>query len=327
MRASLRTRLAFAIGAAGTALAASAAAAQAQQKFPAKPVRLMVPATAGAMTDMMARLIGRQMGEAWGQPVVIDNRPGAVGALAANIVAKAAPDGHTLLLTPNHAVSAAVQPDLPYDPVKDFAGVAQIGYGTAVLAVSPALVVKSVNELIALAKAQPGKIIFGSSAVGTANQLTGARFNRAAGIKVVSVAFKGAPEATLELLGGRSHYTVLALAVVLPYLKDGKLLALATLPSRLPMLPDVPALRDTFPEFNRSTTSFGSLAPAATPRPILHQISKEIARIVDLPDVKARLHPAGFVFAPSTPEEYDKILREQIDRLSRLVRDLGLKPK
>jgi tripartite-type tricarboxylate transporter receptor subunit TctC len=300
--------------------------AQTQPNFPTKPIRLMVPASAGSQTDILGRLISAKMSEAWGQPVVVDSRPGAVGALAANIVAKAAPDGHTLLLSTNHSLSAALQPDLPYDPLKDFAGVAQIGYGTSILVVAPVLGVKSLNDLVALAKAQPGKIIFGSSAVGSGTHLSGASFNRAAGIKVISVAFKGSPEATLEVLGGRAHYTVQPLAVLLPYIRDGKLLALAA-STRIPVLPDVPALGETFPEFKRSNNSFGLLAPAATPRPILHQISKEVARIVDLPDIKERLYPTGFVVAPSTPEEFDKILREQIDSLSKLVRELGLRAK
>lgn len=327
--ASHRTTLSFAVVTTAAALVASiTSAAQTQQKFPTKPVRLMLPSAAGSQTDNLGRLIGAKLSDAWGQPVVVDNRPGAVGTLATSIVAKATPDGHTLLLTTNHAISAALQPDLPYHPINDFAAVAQIGLGASIMAVSPALGVKSVNELITSAKAQPGKIIFTTSAVGTANQLSGARFYRAAGIQVVAVAFKGPVEATLELLGGRAHYTVQPLAVLLPHLKEGRLLALAALPRRLPVLPDVPALGEMFPEFKGgSNVSFGLLAPATTPRPILNQISKEIARIVDLPDIKARLLPTGFVFAPTTPEEYDKILREQIDRLTKLVKDLGLKPK
>jgi tripartite-type tricarboxylate transporter receptor subunit TctC len=316
----------------GVAMAACIAAAslrgiaQTQQTFPTKSIRLMVPASAGSQTDILGRMLSAKMSETWGQPIIVDSRPGALGALAANIVAKAPPDGHTLLLSTNHAVSAALQPDLPYDPLKDFAGVAQIGYGTSILVVAHALGVKSLNDLVALAKAQPGKIIFGSSAVGSGVHLTGASFNRAAGIKVVSVAFKGSPEATMEVLGGRVHYTLAPLAVVLPYIRDGRLLALAA-SKHIPVLPDVPALGDTFPEFKRISNSYGLLAPAATPRPILQQISKEVARIVDLPDIKERLHPTGFVIAPSTPDEFDTILREQIDSLSKLVRDLGLRAK
>jgi tripartite-type tricarboxylate transporter receptor subunit TctC len=223
------------------------------------------------------------------------------------------------------AITAALQPNLPYDPLKDFARVGQLGYMGGVLVVAPALGVKSVKELIALAKAQPGKIIFGSNAPGSGNHLVGAIFIRAAGIKVISVAFKGSPEATIEVLAGRTHFTLGPPAITLPFIKDGRLLALAvTRPS--PLLPDVPALAEILPEFRRPEGSYGLLAPAATPRPVLYQINQEAARILDLPDLKARL-PLGFVTATSTPEEYDKILREQIELLSGLARDLGLKAK
>ena len=296
----------------------------AQTTYPSKPIRLMVASSTGTATDTVARMIGQKMSESWGQAVVVDNRPGAGGALAASTVAKAAPDGHTLLLSNGFAITAALQPNLPYDPLKDFARVTQIGYGTAILVVAPALGVKSVKDLIALAKARPGKIIFGSTAAGSGSHLTGARFIRAAGIKVIIVAFKGGPEATIEVLAGRTHYSIVPLAVALPFIKDGRLLALAS-SRHLPVLPDVPALAETLPEFKRSENSFGLLAPAGTPRPILHQISKEVARILDLPDIKERLQPTGFIPAPTTPEEYDKILREQIETLSKVARDAGLK--
>ena len=225
---------------------------------------------AGSQGDTLARMIGQKMSESWGRPVVVDNRTGAVGTLAAGMVAKATPDGHTLLFTAGLAISAAMQPSLPYDPVKDFAGVTQIGFGTQVLVVAPALGVKSVKDLIALAKAQPGKIIYGSSAVGTGSHLNGARFALAAGIKVVTVAFKGGPEATIELLAGRTHYSSVTLFSALPFIKDGKLLALAVAtPQRSPLLPDVPALAETLPDFKRPENSTGVAGACrdATPHP------------------------------------------------------------
>ena len=313
----------------GFAFAAWPVFAQAQQNFPSKPVRLVAATTAGSQPDMLARMISQKMSESWGWAVVMDNRPGAGGQLAASTVARAAPDGHTLLYAlPNFAISAVLQPSVPYDPYKDFAGIAQIGISTNVLIASPALGVKSVNDLIALAKAQPGKLIFASSATGSASHLTGARFNLIAGIKVVQVAFKGGPDATIEVLAGRSHYHVGTMGVVLPFIKEGKLLALAvTTPQRTPVLPDVPALAETLSEFKRPETSHGLLAPAGTPRTILNQISKEIARILDLPDIKERLQGIGYVAAPSTPEEYNKILRAQIEALSKLVGDAGLRAR
>lgn len=301
--------------------------AQALQKFPNKPIRFVVATTPGVGTDSLARMMGEKMIVSWGHPVVVENRPGAGGMLAGSTVAKATPDGHTLLMVPGFAITAVMQPNLPYDPLKDFAGVTQIGNGTAVLVVAPALGVKSLKDLIALAHAQPGKIIYGSGAPGSGDQLTGARFIRATGIKVVNVAFKGSPEATIEVLAGRTQYAFVGFAAALPFIQDGKLLALAV-SQRLPVLPDVPALAETLPEFKRTaTSSWGLLAPAATPRPVVHQISKEVARILDLPDIKARLPALGLVAATTTPEEYDKIVREQIEIISGIARDLGLKAK
>jgi tripartite-type tricarboxylate transporter receptor subunit TctC len=303
------------------------APALAQQKFPTKPIRLLVGIGVGGQSDTLARMVGQKMSEGWGQAVVVDNRTAAGGALAAGIVAKAVPDGHTLLYSVGFAISAALQPNLPYDPLKDFAGVAHFGIGTQILSVSPALGVKSVEELIALAKAQPGKIIFGSPPVGSGTHLSGARFNFLTGIKVVTVAFNP-NEVLLQLLAGRTHYSVTTIVLARPFLQDGKLLPLAVLlPQRSPLLPEVPALAETLPEFKRPEVSAGLLAPAGTPRTILNQISKEVARVLDLPDVKERLNVLGFHPQPSTPEEYDKIVRAQIETLSKLVRDIGLRPK
>ena len=318
----------------GVAFAAAPVYAQAQQNleagrgFPSKPVRVVVPNPAGSQGDALARMIAQKLSESWGQPVVVDNRTGGVGTVAGSTVVKAAPDGHTLLQTAGFAISAVLQTNLPYDPLKDFAGVVQIGIGTQVLVVAPALGVKSVKDFIALAKAQPGKILYGSSAVGTGSHLNGARFALAAGIKVVTVAFKGGPEATIEVMAGRTHYSSVTLFSALPFVNDGKLVALAVAtPQRSPQLPDVPALAETMPDFKRPENSTGLLAPAGTPRPILVQISKDVARVLDLPDMKERLQGMGYFSAPSTPEEFDTILRAQIETLSKVVRDAGLRPK
>jgi len=290
----------------GVALAAAAishAQPPSPGSFPSRPIRLIASTTAASQPDMIARTIAQKMSENWGRPVILDNRPGAGGVLAAATVAKATPDGHTLLYSlPNFSISPALQPSVPYE-LKDFAGISQIGFSTNVLVVTPALGVKSIKDLIALAKAQPGKLVFASSATGSASHLSGARFNYNAGIKVVHVAFKGGPDATIEVLAGRAQYHVGTMGVVLPFVKEGKLTALAvTTPQRTPVLPDVPALAETLPEFRQSDTSHALLAPAGTPRPILNQINKELARILELPDVKERLQTIGFVVAPSTPE-------------------------
>ena len=328
MRTSQRQTLAIAVVAA-TALAAVAAPAAAQEKFPTKPIRLVASTTAGSQPDGIARMIGQKLSESWGRPVVIDNRPGGQGVLAATTVAKAAPDGHTLLYAlPNFAISAALQSSLPYNPVKDFAPITQIGFSTNVLVAGAGVGVKSVKDLVALAKAQPGKLIFASSATGSASHLTGARFNHITGIRIVHVAYKGGPDATIELLAGRGHYHVGTMGVVLPFIKEGKLVALGvTTPQRAPVLPDVPALGEILSEFKRPETSHGLLAPAGTPRRIVNQINREITRILELPDVRERLESIAFVTAPTTPEEYGKVLPAQIDTLNKLVSDAGLRPK
>lgn len=320
----------------GIALVAAPGIARAQhpstrsgQGFPSKPIRVVVSTTAGSQPDILARMIGQKLSESWGQPVIIDNRPGAQGTLAGTPVAKATPDGHTLLYAlPNFAISAALQTGLPYDSLKDFAGITQIGFGTNVLVVAPALGARSVSELIALAKAQPGKLIFGSSPTGSAAHLSGARFSVVAGIKTVHVAFRGGPEATIEVLAGRIHYHIGTLGVLMPFIKDGKLVALAVLsPQRTPVLPDVPALGETLAEFKRPETSHGLLAPAGTARAIVSRINREVARILDLADVRERAQSFGYVLESSTPEEYDTILRAQIQTLTKLVQDAGLKPR
>ena len=313
----------------GVAVAAPPSLAQAQQNFPTKPVRIVVPSAAGGPPDIVARLIGPKMSESWGQPVVIENRPGAGSMTGTSIVAKAAPDGYTLLLnTGAFAVNAALQPNLPYDPLKDFAGVTHIVSGTLALVVPPALGVNSVKDLIAFGKAQPGKIHFESAGAASFVHLWGEAVRLAAGIKAVHVGFKGAPQAAIEVLAGRVHYAVLNLSVVLPMVKEGKLLALAvSSPQRSALLPDVPTMAETLPELKRPEGGMGLLTPAGTPHPIRSQISKEIARILDLPDIKERLQAMGFTPAPSTPDEHDKFMRAQIETISKLVVDAGLKTK
>jgi tripartite-type tricarboxylate transporter receptor subunit TctC len=277
---------------------------------------------------MLARMIGQKISEDWGRGVIIENRSGAGGILAANIVTKATPDGHTLLYAlPNFVITPALQANVPYT-LKDFEPVVQIGYSTNVLVVTPALGATTVSELVAAAKAQPGKLIFSSSSIGSASHLTGARFTHITGIKVVTVAFKGGPDSVIEVLAGRAHWHVGTMAVVLPFVKEGKLIALGvTTPERSPVLPDVPSLSESLAEFKRPETSHMLLAPAGTPRAIVNRLNREVARIIALPDVKERLDGISFVAAPTTPEESAKILREQTQTIGKLVVDAGLRPK
>jgi tripartite-type tricarboxylate transporter receptor subunit TctC len=314
-----------AIGVAGAQLLGLA---HAQQKFPSKPIRIVVPFTPGGTSDVLARMIGVKMSENWGQPVVIETRTGASGSIGAGLVAKATPDGHTLLITSAaFTISAALHQNLPYDAVKDFSGVTRLGYSTTALLVPPALGVKTVNELVALAKAKPGYIIFSHAGVGSSTHMSGERFRLAAGITVRHVGFKGGTDAMIEVLAGRVHYAIVGLAASLPHIKEGKLVALALgTPQRSPLLPDVPTIAETLPGYARDG-SHAMLAPAGTPRPILNQISREVARIFELPEIKERLKNFDFVAATTTPEEHNKVIRADIETFSGVVKLAGLRPK
>lgn len=313
----------------GFSLAQQAPSTGSGLAFPSKPIRLVVSTQPGSQPDTIARLITQKMSEQWGKPIVVDNRGGGGGTLASTVVAKATPDGHTLMyVLPNFVINPALQPNFAHPALKEFVAIGQIGMSTNILVASPTVGAKSVKELIAQAKAQPGKLIHGSSATGSASHLSGARFIHAAGIKVVTVAFKGAPETAIELLAGRTHFTVATMGVALPFIKEGKMVPLGVAtPKRSPVLPDVPALGEIQPEFRKPDTSHGLIAPAGTPRAIVQQISKELQRVLDLPDIRERLNAISYVIEPTGPEAYDKILREQLDTMASVVIAAGLRAK
>ena len=317
----------------GTLLAAVTAVAMphgahGQQKFPNKPIRLVVAFTPGGTTDILARMVAPGMSETFGQPLVIENRPGAGGVLAATIVAKAPPDGYTLLATSAAvSISAVLSSNAQYNPVKDFAGVAELGYSTTVLVVTPSLGVKTVKELVQLANIKPTKLLFGSVGAGSSTHLSGERFRIAAGFKAQHIGFKGQSEFLIEIIAGRIHFGSSGLIVSLPFIKEGKLVALAVAtPKRSPVLPDVPAAPEVVPGWGRDGSQ-AWLAPAGTPRAVRQQISKELSRLLTLPEIKERLESMGFNVAPTTPEEHEKNLRADIDVFTRIVTEVGLKPK
>jgi tripartite-type tricarboxylate transporter receptor subunit TctC len=297
-----------------------APSALAQQKFPSKPIRI-VTTSPGATPDMLARLIGAKMSDNWGQPVVIENRPAVIGN---SMVAKATPDGYTLLLTsallPIHAVLFSA---LPYNPLKDFAGVTEIGNSNTVLVVGTGLGVKSVRELVAYAHSRPGKVFFATGSAGSADHLNVERFRYAAGIKAQHVSFKGQSDALLQVAAGRAHFTSSGQIAALPFISDGKLVALA---QRAPILPGVPLIADVVPEWT-SIGAHGILAPAGTSIVIRQQISKAVARILSLADIRERLNAVGYQIAPTTPEEQERKLRLDIAAFAKIVRDIGLKPE
>lgn len=306
--------------------ASQAAGAGTTLPWPSRPVRIMVGFSPGSASDISARMLAPKLSDLWGQPVVIENRSGAGGSIAFALAAQAAPDGYTLLMiTSSFAINAVLRPNVGYDPLRDFASVTQVGYATGVLAVSPGLGVKSVKELIALANERPGKILYGSAGAGSGIHMTAERFRMAAGIKTTHVAFKGQPEMIVEILAGRVHYGFPSLGPAQSMIKDGRLLALAvTTPKRSPLLPDVPAITEILPSIRRDV-AHALLVPAKTPRAIIDKINRDVRRVLDLPDVRKQMETIDFIPAPTTPEEFDKVLRGMLVSFDETARAAGLK--
>lgn len=321
----------FAIAAAavaGIALACVSGAAQAQQKYPTKPIRLVIAFGPGSATDIMSRLIAANISEAWGQSIVYENRGGAAGTLAAAVVARATPDGYTLLATSSaFPIAAALRTDLSYDPIKDFAGVSEIGFGTGLIIVSPSLGVKSVAALAALAQAKPGFLLFGTAGAGSGTHMSAERFKFAAGIKAQHVAFKGQPEFIIEIMAGRIHFAMTNLVVALPFIRDGKLIALVVnKPERSPLLPDVPSIPEVVPGWGRDGAT-AWLAPAGTPLEIRTKIGDAMRRALAAPEIKERLDNLGFQPTPTTPQQHEKNLRADIEVFTKIGRQIGLRSK
>jgi tripartite-type tricarboxylate transporter receptor subunit TctC len=309
---------------AGCVCIATTGHAQTLQTLPAKPIRLVVPFAIGSPSDALARAIGPKLGERWGQPVVVDNRPGANGVTGAAIAAKTTPDGHTLLITSASFVTSAVmRAKLPYDPRKDFIGVMQLAPSAGVLVVSPSLGAKSLKEFVALAKARPGGVSFGSGGIGMGTYMNAERFRFAAGITATHVPFADTEQSIVETATGRVHYCFTAVRNALPLLKQGKLLALGVNTAH-PLLRDVPTISDTLPGFE-DAGSYILLVPATTPRLIVKQIGNEVTRILNFPDVKQHLLVEGLVPVTTPQVDYDHTLRSQIESLARFVGAAGIR--
>jgi tripartite-type tricarboxylate transporter receptor subunit TctC len=321
---SARTLLAVSATAALTAVTAAAIAADAQP-FPNRPIRMVVPVSAGSQTDIAARMIGQKLYEAWGQQVVVDNRPSAGGTIAGGIVASAPPDGHTMILhSISHAVNATLYPKLPYDTLRDFAGVTQVASVPNVLVVGPGSGIKSVKELIALAKSKPGQMNYGSAGIGTGTHLNGEQFKLAVGIDVVHVPFRGTPEALTDTATGRINYFFSPIVPALPFVRDKRLVALGvTTLTRSSVLPDVPTVAEAGVPGFEFDLWIGILAPAKTPRPILTKMSVEVGRVLAMPDIRERMLSQGTTPKPTTPEEFDRFVRAEVERVGKIVRASG----
>ena len=296
--------------------------------YPDKSIRVIVGFSAGGAVDLAPRIIGEKLTETWNKPVVTENRPGAGGGIAAQMVAKAAPDGYTLLsVSAAHVILPALSATDLYD-LKDFTGVTTTISVPAVLVVNPSLGVKSVRDLVAMAKAKPGELTFSSGGFGSGTHFAAELFKSLAAIDVRHVPYRGIPEATTEVVANRIDFTFSPLSSALPLIHTGQLVALAVAPAtRVAALPDVPTLAEAGVAGYRWDSWFGLLAPAQTPLAIVKVLNREIVRIVDLPDVKKRWESLGAEAMSLTPEEFDKYLLEQSALVARLVKAANIRTK
>jgi tripartite-type tricarboxylate transporter receptor subunit TctC len=299
------------------------------QAFPNKPVRLVVPFPPGGPLDTVGRALAQKLTEAWGQSVIVDNRPGAGGNIGADLVAKAAPDGYTVVMgaLSTHAVNPSLYAKMPYDAIKDFAPITLVAITPNVLVVNPSLPVNSVRELVAYAKANPGKLAFGSGSNGSAGHLAGELFKADTGTDLLHVPFKGAAPAMQALLSGDIQLMFDNLASASAQVKAGKLKALAvTTARRSPLAPDLPTMAESgVPGFDISTW-FGLLAPAGTPPEIVGRWNAEVGRILRTPEMRERLTAMGAEPAPDTPAEFAQFIASEAAKYARIVKVSGAKP-
>jgi len=311
---------------AGWAAVFALAAGSTEAQYPGKPIKLIVPSSPGSGPDIMARAIGQKLAQAWGQPVVIDNRPGAGGSIGSEAAAKSPPDGYTLIMgnAGSHAVNASLYKRLAYDPVKDFAPVTLVSSAPNILIVHPSLPVKSVKELIALAKAHPGELSFGSGGNGSTAHLSGEMFRTLAGISIVHVPYKGAPAAVLGVVTGEISLAILNLPPALPHVRSGKLKALGVSTARRSAaVPDLPTIAEAGLPGYEATAWYGVLAPAGTPREIVMKLNGEIVNSLRTSEMKKRITAYGGEVVGSTPEEFAAVMKADIAKWVRVVKASG----
>jgi tripartite-type tricarboxylate transporter receptor subunit TctC len=296
------------------------------QGYPAKPVRLIVADAAGGAPDQLGRILAQKLSESMGQPMIVDNRPGAAGVLGADIASKAPADGYTLLLTTTsiYALLPSLKKNLPYDPMKDFVAVSRIATASNVLVVNAALPANSVAELIALAKGKPGVYNYASAGIGSPAHLAGEMLNLLAGVKITHVPYKGAAPALLDVISGNPHLIITSPITAAGHMNAGRVRALATTGAqRNPRLPDLPTIADTVPGYEISQT-WGLAAPAGTPPAVVKRLADETSKAMNLADVKERVLGMGAVPAGDTPAQFQAYINGERQRLGDVIARTGI---
>jgi tripartite-type tricarboxylate transporter receptor subunit TctC len=310
------------------ACALLAAAGATAQTYPVKSVRIVVGLAPGGTTDVVSRILAQRLGEAWGQTVVVDNRPGASGMIGGDLVAKSPPDGYTLLITPQTsiAVAPALYGKAPYDAARDFATISQVGSTPLLMVVHPSFPAQTFRDFVVMAKSRGNALTFGSGGIGSSPHMAGELLNARLGVRMNHVPYKGENPALADTIGGQIPIMFGNLPVAVPHVKAGKLRALAnTSGKRSPLAPDVPTVAESgFPDFAIATW-YGLLAPAGTPADLVARIQRDAAKAVNQPETRERLVGLGVDIVASTPEEFSRFLREEIARYTKVVKDAGLK--
>jgi tripartite-type tricarboxylate transporter receptor subunit TctC len=311
----------------GAVAAVAVATATAQTQYPAKPIRLIVPFPAGGASDFTARTLAHRISANWRQQVIVDNRPGATGLIGMQLGAKAAPDGYTLLFASSStfATAPSLTPNLPYDPVKDFAPIALVVHGPNVLTAHPSLPVQSLMDLIQLAKAKPGQIAYASPGVATASHMAGVLFARGAGIDLLHVPYKGGGIAVNDVVGGQVHLLFGSVSTSLPLVRTGRLRALAvTSAKRVAAVPEVPTIAESGLPGYEVVQWFGIAAPAGLPRAIVTKLNQELVTILTHSDAREALIRQGLEPVGSTPDEFAAYIKSELAKWTRIFKEMGL---
>jgi tripartite-type tricarboxylate transporter receptor subunit TctC len=314
-----------------TALAGGVQAAQGQgaaapADYPSKPIRFLVGFPPGGGNDLVARMAGQKLSERFGRPVVIDNRPGAGGNLAAELVAKAPPDGYSILMiSASHPIQGLLKKNLPYDPIRDFSGIAQLVAYRSVLVVNPGLQATSVRDLVALAKAKPGTLNFASAGNGSASHLTGELFKVAAGVNLTHVPYKGTGQAITDLMGGRVQVMFTPIAPVVPQIQSGRLRGVAvTSRTRSRILPDLPTVAEAGVPGYDVVSWFGIVGPPALPAGIAGRLNTAVKQAMESPDIRDQLAAEDMEFVSRTPGEFDALRRAEVAKWTKVIKQTGI---